>query len=63
MDGEGGEAALPPGRTFLATLGDHDVDRLASAIGADKAGREGRAKAGAAVLMLQPFPPVVYYGG
>lgn len=50
------------GRTFLCTLGDHDVDRLASAIGADTPGTFGRARAAAAVLLLQPFPPVIYYG-
>jgi glycosidase len=55
-------AALPKGRTFLLTLGDHDVDRLASAIGADEPGHEGRARAAAAVLMLGPLPPVIYYG-
>jgi len=55
-------AEVPKGRTFLATLGDHDVDRLAGDIGADAKGTAGRAKAAAAVLMLQPFTPVVYYG-
>ncbi|MBK9188509.1 MAG: DUF3459 domain-containing protein [Phycisphaerales bacterium] len=59
-------AALAPhaasGRTFLCTLGDHDVDRLASAIGADTPETIGRARAAAAVLLLQPFPPVIYYG-
>jgi glycosidase len=55
-------AALPKGRTFLLTLGDHDVDRLASAIGADEPGHECRARAAAAVLMLGPLPPVIYYG-
>ena len=52
--------ACPPGFTFMGILGDHDVDRLASDIGADT--HPGRAKAAAAVLMLQPFPPVLYYG-
>lgn len=55
-------AEVPKGRTFLATIGDHDVDRLASDIGADKPETAGRAKAAAAVLLLQPFPPVIYYG-
>ncbi|MBX3380033.1 MAG: hypothetical protein KF805_08045 [Phycisphaeraceae bacterium] len=59
-------AALPggkakPGSTFLATIADHDVDRLASNIGAS-GGAAGRSKAAAAVLMLQPLPPVIYYG-
>lgn len=59
-------AALPggkprPGSTFLATIADHDVDRLASNIGAS-GGSAGRSKAAAAVLMLQPLPPIMYYG-
>ncbi|MFO0859756.1 MAG: alpha-amylase family glycosyl hydrolase [Phycisphaerales bacterium] len=59
-------AALPggkpqPGKTSLAILGDHDVGRLASDIGAS-GGTAGRAKAAAAVLMLQPLPPIIYYG-
>jgi glycosidase len=53
-------AALPPGKLFLGTIGDHDVDRLASSIGADTT--PGRAKAAAAVLLTQPFPPIIYYG-
>lgn len=51
-------ASLPPGRTYLGSLGDHDVDRLSTSIG----GTVARAKAAAAVLLLQPFPPVIYYG-
>jgi glycosidase len=59
-------AALPggkpqPGKTSLAIIGDHDVGRLASDIGAS-GGTAGRAKAAAAVLMLQPLPPIIYYG-
>lgn len=59
-------AALPggkpqPGKTSLAILGDHDVGRLASDIGAS-GGTAGRAKAAAAVHMLQPLPPIIYYG-
>ncbi len=54
--------AIPANRTFLTILGDHDVDRIASAIGADTAEHRGRARAAAAVLILQPFPPVLYYG-
>jgi len=59
-------AALPggapsPGKTWLATIGDHDVTRLATAIGASGSSA-GRPKAAAAVLMLQPFPPIIYYG-
>ncbi len=52
--------ACPDGYTFMGIIGDHDVDRLASDIGADE--HPGRAKAAAAVLMLQPFPPIIYYG-
>ena len=51
-------AALPEGKTFMAILGDHDVDRLASVIGDSF----GRGRAAAAVLMTQPFPPIIYYG-
>ncbi len=51
-------AAHPAGKTFLSTLGDHDVDRLTSVIG----GTLEKAKAAAAILMTQPFPPVIYYG-
>jgi len=51
-------ASLPAGRTYLATLGDHDVDRLASSTG----DVPGRNRVAAAVLMTQPFPPVIYYG-
>lgn len=52
--------ACPDGYTFMGIIGDHDVDRLASAIGDDV--KPGRVHAAAAVLMLQPFPPVMYYG-
>lgn len=59
-------AALPggkpqPGKTSLAIIGDHDVSRLASEIGAT-GNNAGRAKAAAAVHLLQPFPPIIYYG-
>lgn len=50
------------GATFLGIIADHDVDRLASVIGANTAGTIGKARAAAAVLMLQPFPPIIYYG-
>lgn len=53
-------ASVPPGRLFLAIIGDHDVDRLASNIGADA--NPGRLRAAAAVLLTQPFPPMIYYG-
>ncbi len=55
-------AARPNGRTFLAIIGDHDVDRVSSAIGADDAETAGRDRAAAAVLMLQPLPPIIYSG-
>lgn len=58
--------AVPSDRTlgdcFLGTLGDHDVDRLASALGADTEETIGRAKVAAAILLFQPFPPVIYSG-
>lgn len=51
-------ASLPAGRTYVAVLGNHDVDRLSSATG----NVAGRNKAAAAILMTQPFPPCLYYG-
>ncbi len=51
-------ATLPAGYTYLGTLNDHDVDRLTSVIG----GSLTKAKAAGAILMTQPFPPVMYYG-
>ncbi|MFO0834726.1 MAG: alpha-amylase family glycosyl hydrolase [Phycisphaerales bacterium] len=51
-----------PARTLLATLGDHDVDRLASALGATTPRTAPRLKAAAGVLLTQPFPPVIYFG-
>ena len=51
-------ASLPAGKLYLCTIGDHDVDRLMSSIGNDM----GRARSAAAVLMTQPFPPIVYFG-
>lgn len=55
-------ASEPPARTLLATLGDHDVDRLASALGATTPRTAPRLKAAAGVLLTQPFPPVIYFG-
>ncbi|MDX2115138.1 MAG: alpha-amylase family glycosyl hydrolase [Planctomycetota bacterium] len=56
-------SAVAAGRgTFLTVIGDHDVDRLASAIGSFNTLTPDRAHAAAAVLMLQPFAPVMYYG-
>lgn len=51
-------ATLPPGKTYLGTLGDHDVDRITSVLGGDLE----KAKAAAAVLLTQPYPPVIYFG-
>ncbi len=51
-------ASLPAGKTYLAVLGNHDVDRLSSATG----NVAGRNRAAAAILMTQPFPPCIYYG-
>ncbi|MEZ4647653.1 MAG: alpha-amylase family glycosyl hydrolase [Candidatus Eisenbacteria bacterium] len=51
------DAAPNPG-TLLAIIGDHDVDRLGSVIGENFA----KGRAAAAVLLTQPFPPVIYYG-
>jgi len=49
--------ATHPG-TLLATIGNHDVDRLATSIGDDFE----KGKVAAAVLLTQPFPPVIYHG-
>ena len=49
---------LPEGGLNLATLGDHDVDRLATVLG----DVPGRSQVAAEVLMLQPLPPVLYFG-
>lgn len=48
--------------TFLTIIGDHDVDRLSSVIGAGSPMGPSRAHAAAALHMLQPFPPIIYYG-
>lgn len=59
--GGGGDAARG---TFLAIFGDHDVDRLASAIEPDRKADPlmRRPKLAALMLMTQPFPPVIYMG-
>ncbi len=44
--------------TYLCTIGNHDVDRLATSIGDDFE----KGKAAAAVLLTQPLPPVIYHG-
>jgi len=51
-------ASLPAGKLFLGTIGDHDVDRLASVIGDSLS----KGRAAAAVLLTQPFPPIIYFG-
>jgi alpha-amylase len=50
--------ALPAGKLFVAIIGDHDVDRLTSVLG----GNLSKARAAAAILLTQPFPPILYYG-
>ncbi len=49
---------LPAGGLYLTTLGNHDVDRLATVVG----DVPGRLQVAAEVLMLQPMPPVIYFG-
>lgn len=49
-------------KTFVAILGNHDVDRLTSVLGAPGVASPQRAHAAAAALILQPFPPCIYYG-
>ncbi|MBU2501042.1 alpha-glucosidase C-terminal domain-containing protein [bacterium] len=44
--------------TLMTTIGNHDVDRLATSIGDGFA----KGKAAAAVLLTQPFTPVIYHG-
>ena len=50
--------ALPPGRQFLGTIGDHDVDRITSVLG----GSSTKARVAAAIHMTSPFPPIIYFG-
>lgn len=50
--------ASPNPGTLLCTIGNHDVDRLATNIGDSFA----KGKAAAAVLLTQPFPPNLYHG-
>ena len=51
-------AQVPAGKLFMGIIGDHDVTRLASEIG----GGFDKGKAAAAVLLTQPFPPIIYFG-
>lgn len=48
----------PDSRLYLATLGDHDVERLANSL----SDVPGRLRVAAAVQFLQPLPPVIYFG-
>ena len=49
---------VPPGRAAMAIIGDHDVDRLTSVLG----GNQSKAKLAAAILMTQPYTPMIYSG-
>ncbi len=51
-------ANTPPGQTFMGIVGDHDVDRLASAIG----GGMPKARLAAVMLLTLPYTPMIYYG-
>lgn len=53
---------IPEGRTLLGSIGDHDVDRVASSIGGDTSDNIERARLAAAILMALPLPPVLYFG-
>ncbi len=50
--------SLPAGKQFMCIIGDHDVDRLASVIGDNLL----KGRVAAAVLLTQPFPPIIYHG-
>jgi glycosidase len=62
--GETGAHKNGMGGTFLAIMGDHDVDRIASDVEPGKKPDPlmRRPKLAAVMLMTQPFPPVVYMG-
>lgn len=51
-------ASTGGGAYYLATFGDHDVDRLISSVGDSI----DRAKLAAGILMAQPFAPIIYSG-
>ncbi len=55
---EAAAALQPADRLFVGIIGDHDVDRLATAIG----GSMAKGKVAAAVLMTLAHPPIIYYG-
>jgi glycosidase len=51
-------ASLQAGKFYLTTLGNHDVERLATRLDGDA----GKLRSAATVLLLQPLPPVLYFG-
>lgn len=55
-------ASVPANKTFLCIIGDHDVDRLSSNIQPTASSLMRREKVAAAVLLTQPFPPIIYAG-
>lgn len=62
MEATTASLGVVPDGTYLTIIGDHDVDRLASRIGGTSPLSAGRGHAAAAVLMLQPYAPVIYFG-
>ncbi|MCK6477965.1 MAG: DUF3459 domain-containing protein [Phycisphaerales bacterium] len=60
--------SIPDGRTLMGSIGDHDVDRIASSVSPTSDGRGGdagnleKARLAAAVLMVMPMPPIIYFG-
>src|SRR6185295_16502741 len=50
--------AAATNRTYLISLGDHDVDRFMSNTGDNMA----RMKAAAAIVFTQPMTPLIYFG-
>jgi hypothetical protein len=55
-------ASSSANKTFIGVLGNHDVARLTSDIGSTNIATAGKAHAAAAALILQPFPPCIYFG-
>lgn len=59
---------IPDGRTLLGSIGDHDVDRVASSISPPDQDDQSpgddldRARLAAGILMTLPLPPVIYFG-
>ncbi len=54
--------SIPEGRTLMGSVGDHDVDRIASSLGGDETDNLDRAKLAAAALLVLPLPPIIYAG-